>query len=142
MLSLETGDVDRRIKVRGGTGVFSSPSAEITIGGIEIAGTLTVGIADLATLLQKVRQPVAVFPIKCRGFLNTLRLNDTEVVRDNFLGSLDHPRKNGRTGIVEKVVGVVFDITPAVDPCVERHNNQSAPSARVIGTDFRQMIRV
>lgn len=142
VLSLETGGVDRCVKVRGGTGVFSASTAKAAICSVQITGALTVGIADLAALLQKVRQPVAVFPIKCRGFLNTFRLSDTEVVLDNFLGSFDHPRKNGRTGIVEKVVGVVFDITAAIDPCVEWHNDQSAPSTRVIGTDFRQVIRV
>ena len=97
VLSRKTGEIDCRVEIRGGTGVFAGSAAERPISGIQIARFLAEGIPGFATFVQEMFQPVAAFPVKRSRLTDAFRLRDPEILVDHHLRAFDHPGKHGGT---------------------------------------------
>ena len=65
-----------------------------------------------------------------------------EVLCDDFLCAVDDPCENGLAAIFIQPVGVVLDVTLALNEGIERDDQQPAPCAGVVSSHLREMVGV
>ena len=109
---------------------------------VQGAGTFTVGITDLALLIEEVAEPVILATVIIDGFLHGSRNRELVAQVDDLLGTFDDPGKNALSGILREVIAVVLDIAVALNLGIEGNDDQTAPGAIIGCTDLRQMVGV
>ena len=136
----ETIRFQRGVEVCGAAHVLTVSCAVRPVGGVQFTRLCSQIRADLTAFLNEMTEPVVLSLISCNGIGDTLGERKFETQVDCLLRALDHPFHNGFASVFAEVLGVVFNVAVALDLCLERDNNQSAPDTGVLRTHLGQVV--
>ncbi len=76
------------------------------------------------------------------GISHTFRNGDLEVFIDGFSCALNNPGKNRAARMFHQIVRIIFDIRLALDLGLKGDDDESSPSAVIIGAHLGEMIGI
>lgn len=134
--------LQRVVEIGGVTDILVGIDTEVSVCLVECAGAFTEPRTDLAFLIEEIAEPVVLSTVVINGFPDAGRYRYLVFQIDDLFRTFDDPGENAFTGVLIKVITIVFDIAFAFNSGIERNDDQPAPCAVIGGTDLRQMIGI